>query len=665
MQGDPLDRYEVMPKGGYCEETERAQMPERLDVTGVDGVIEVVAFREVEWFFQTQHESIRIPFLHWNILECSVRAEEKKRRMSGDRPLTGMQLNDCADKCNKLRKGCTAFAHYDRECTIYHRGVPDGAVGRRTARCYRKASTAKASGAQPVKKVTTKKSGKSSVPFSGKTEKKKKNSGWPLGFQGNAEMDGKAIQDNEIPEGINEKVDKLMEKLNRLVGLTKVKAGMAELRAMVEFDQWRRKLLPAAKSLMGQSFHMQFLGNPGTGKTVVARLVGKLLVEMGVIKKKDRLQTLLWSSLPGTTLQLRSSNVWCLFPHQEKDKDEAIFHEVSRADLVAEYKGQTAPKVLGAVSKAIGGVLFVDEAYSLKKEGKDSFGQEAVDTLIKEIEDKRDQVVAIFAGYEKEMETFFEANPGFKSRVPFKFYFDDYTCAELNHISGIFLEDKGFTASDEAKKWIDRTVRFSTGCCDDQGSDCEALRDSGNGRTVRNILEASYRNFAARVVPRLYNSKGMRPVAKETYKSKGAARYKKELEKDFGMAKCCSKEVTDYGATWYDLCEQAKNSLKVLQGEDVALVAASMASDNLLNDCREAKKDDLKELHELSASAFKVLDDQLWEEVSQHATSGNCEGTFEALKKVPNPPPAPIYATCQRHLVGCYPMEKWNTGEMH
>ncbi|CAK9011658.1 Stage V sporulation protein K [Durusdinium trenchii] len=274
-----------------------------------------------------------------------------------------------------------------------------------------------------------------------------------------------------------------MEKLNRLVGLTKVKAGMAELRAMVEFDQWRRKLLPAAKSLMGQSFHMQFLGNPGTGKTVVARLVGKLLVEMGVIKKKDRLQTLLWSSLPGTTLQLRSSNVWCLFPHQEKDKDEAIFHEVSRADLVAEYKGQTAPKalraalraVLGAVSKAIGGVLFVDEAYSLKKEGKDSFGQEAVDTLIKEIEDKRDQVVAIFAGYEKEMETFFEANPGFKSRVPFKFYFDDYTCAELNHISGIFLEDKGFTASDEAKKWIDRTVRFSTGCCDDQGSDCEAL----------------------------------------------------------------------------------------------------------------------------------------------------------------------------------------------
>ncbi|CAK9005155.1 unnamed protein product [Durusdinium trenchii] len=579
MQGDPLDRYEVMPKGGYCE--------------------------------------------------------EKKRRMSGDRPLTGMQLNDCADKCNKLRKGCTAFAHYDRECTIYHRGVPDGAVGRRTARCYRKASTAKASGAQPVKKVTTKKSGKSSVPFSGKTEKKKKNSGWnsqerrQLGGYGSRKEAQKAIQDNEIPEGINEKVDKLMEKLNRLVGLTKVKAGMAELRAMVEFDQWRRKLLPAAKSLMGQSFHMQFLGNPGTGKTVVARLVGKLLVEMGVIKKK------------------------------EKDKDEAIFHEVSRADLVAEYKGQTAPKVLGAVSKAIGGVLFVDEAYSLKKEGKDSFGQEAVDTLIKEIEDKRDQVVAIFAGYEKEMETFFEANPGFKSRVPFKFYFDDYTCAELNHISGIFLEDKGFTASDEAKKWIDRTVRFSTSCCDDQGSDCEALRDSGNGRTVRNILEASYRNFAARVVPRLYNSKGMRPVleriewfraqyevAKETYKSKGAARYKKELEKDFGMAKCCSKEVTDYGATWYDLCEQAKNSLKVLQGEDVALVAASMASDNLLNDCREAKKD-LKELHELSASAFKVLDDQLWEEVSQHATSGNCEGTFEALKKVPNPPPAPIYDNLQ------------------
>ncbi|CAJ1428118.1 unnamed protein product, partial [Effrenium voratum] len=166
--------------------------------------------------------------------------------------------------------------------------------------------------------------------------------------------------------------------------------------------------------------------------------------------------------------------------------------------------------VISAVEKAIGGVLFIDEAYSLKKEGKDAFGQEAVDTLIKEIEDKRDKVIAIFAGYEKEMETFFEANPGFKSRVPFKFYFDDYTCSELSQIAGIFMEDKGFRATDGAQLWVNRTVRFATGCCDT--GDCQAKRDSGNGRTVRNILEAAYRNFASRIVPRLYYSRELRPV---------------------------------------------------------------------------------------------------------------------------------------------------------
>merc|ERR1740138_157209 len=219
-----------------------------------------------------------------------------------------------------------------------------------------------------------------------------------------------------------------MDELNGLVGLLKVKAGMTELHAMVEFDANRKALLPEAKSLMGQSFHMQFLGNPGTGKTVVARIVGRLLVEMGVI----------------------------IGAEDSKGEKQVVFEEVSRADLVAEYKGQTAPKVIAAVERAMGGVLFIDEAYALKKTATDTFGQEAVDTLIKEIEDKRDQVIAIFAGYENEMEVFFDSNPGFKSRVPFKFYFDDYACQDLSSIADLFMKKKGFTVDTSAGLWLNR-----------------------------------------------------------------------------------------------------------------------------------------------------------------------------------------------------------------
>jgi len=555
-------------------------------------------------------------------------------------------LEECVEICDG-RDTCKGFAHQLGACHIYTDAVPRSSTGSpRRLQCYQRNSAASSAGvSKPVKapkkasvrptySTGSRNTGPKPIakPTKPTSQKLKKRKTWQASKPGSYNSRKKAeqvIEQNEVPGGTNEKVDKLMNDLNKLVGLTKVKAGMSELRAMVEFDQWRKRLLPDAKTLMGQSFHMQFLGNPGTGKTVVARMVGQLLVEMGVIKKVER----------------------------KEEKDSDVFVEVSRADLVAEYKGQTAPKVLGAVAKAMGGVLFVDEAYSLKKESKDSFGQEAVDTLIKEIEDKRDQVIAIFAGYEKEMETFFEANPGFKSRVPFKFYFDDYTCDELNHIGGIFMGDKGFRTSEGATKWLNRTIRFSTGCCDGDQSECEALRDSGNGRTVRNILEASYRNFAARIVPRLYHSKGVRPVldrieefakAKEenydAYKLKyGTGKIlRKKLKKDFGLDAICSKQPSGHDGMWKDLCEKARSSLKVLQGEDIALVAASRISESLLSSCREAKKD-MKVLDELSASALQVISDEDWEEVSDSAHDADCEGTFEALEKVPNPPPAPVY----------------------
>lgn len=334
----------------------------------------------------------------------------------------GISKEECADFCDK-KTLCKGIQFTPGVCDIFTSKMPVYADDRSSYRCYIKKYAATNAGvplpppvdrprpqAKPAKPVYDP---NMYTPPPSRARPVVPGAGYhghhSVRRPASIKPDEQRLEEAAVPDGANEKVDKLMDKLNRLVGLTKVKAGMAELRAMVEFDLWRKKLLPDAKSLMGQSFHMQFLGNPGTGKTVVARIVGELLVEMGVIKKEG---------------------------------DEVVFNEVSRADLVAEYKGQTAPKVIGAVEKAIGGVLFVDEAYSLKKEGKDAFGQEAVDTLIKEIEDKRDQVIAIFAGYDKEMETFFEANPGFKSRVPFKFFFEDYKCHELNQISTIFMEDK-------------------------------------------------------------------------------------------------------------------------------------------------------------------------------------------------------------------------------
>eukprot|EP00440_Ansanella_granifera_P001548 gb/GFBE01001667.1/.p1 GENE.gb/GFBE01001667.1/~~gb/GFBE01001667.1/.p1 ORF type:complete len:1504 (+),score=424.68 gb/GFBE01001667.1/:1-4512(+) len=268
-------------------------------------------------------------------------------------------------------------------------------------------------------------------------------------------------------------VQKLMDELNELIGLEEVKAGMSGLRDSVEFDLWRRRFLGEAWSLLGQSFHMKFLGNPGTGKTVVARIIGKILVELKVVK-------------------------------QESKNNDFIFKEVSRSDLVAGYTGQTAPKVQAAVKSAFGGVLFIDEAYSLVQGEKDTFGREAVDTLIKEIEDHRDKVIVIFAGYHDEMDSFFQANPGFDSRVPFRFDFADYNCAQLAQIAQLQLKGQDVVLQDAAQPWMKAIVSAKTGCCTEkslaEGTCAGSTRDNGNGRSVRNILESALRSLSVRAV---------------------------------------------------------------------------------------------------------------------------------------------------------------------
>lgn len=232
------------------------------------------------------------------------------------------------------------------------------------------------------------------------------------------------------------------------------------------------------------------MGNPGTGKTVVARIVGEMMVKMGVVEMPEEQQQKLEAEAKN-----RSKEAGHEVP------TELVFREASRADLVAQYLGQTAPKVENAVKNALGGVLFIDEAYALVREGKDTFGQEAVDTLIKEMEDKRKNVIVILAGYESEMDTFFDSNPGFKSRVPFSFRFEDYSCNELGQIGNLVLSSQGLAVPPQVGAQFVDLISFASGCCNNVAdADCHPSRDNGNGRTVRNVVEALQRAMARRVV---------------------------------------------------------------------------------------------------------------------------------------------------------------------
>lgn len=196
--------------------------------------------------------------------------------------------------------------------------------------------------------------------------------------------------------------------LEKLTGIQAVKKAMSELYSSVIFSKLRARADTDLKDSLQQSFHMRFVGNPGTGKTVTARVVAKLLVKLGVIQP------------PEPSVAPALEDVVAMQNNEEKDR----FIEASRSMLVGEVVGETAQKTMRATASALGGVLFVDEAYSLVQGTEDSYGLEAVATLIKEMEDKRGELIVVLAGYEKEMDDFFESNPGFKSRVPFTFYFE-------------------------------------------------------------------------------------------------------------------------------------------------------------------------------------------------------------------------------------------------
>ncbi|HST54194.1 MAG TPA: AAA family ATPase [Pyrinomonadaceae bacterium] len=246
-------------------------------------------------------------------------------------------------------------------------------------------------------------------------------------------------------------LEELLAELDALVGLERVKADVRQLINFLKVQKLREeqglKTMPASR-------HLVFYGNPGTGKTTVARLVSQIYRTLGVIKRGHLVET-------------------------------------DRAGLVAGYVGQTAIKVREAATRAIGGVLFVDEAYTLSSGGSNDFGQEAIETLLKMMEDHRDELVVIVAGYTGRMQDFLDSNPGLRSRFNKHVRFDDYDEQQLTHIFKSFCARADFKLAAEAEKEITSVFKVLT-----------ASRDEtfGNARTARNVFEATVSKQADRIV---------------------------------------------------------------------------------------------------------------------------------------------------------------------
>ena len=254
-----------------------------------------------------------------------------------------------------------------------------------------------------------------------------------------------------LPAAYTGALDAIRAEINELVGLAPVKEYVFGLADNLQVQQRRAAAGLKTASL---SMHMIFTGNPGTGKTTIARLVAKYLKAIGALKGGQLV-------------------------------------EVTRADLVGRYTGHTAPLTNSVIESALGGVLFIDEAYSLYRGEQDSFGLEAIDTLVKGMEDHRDELVVILAGYTKEMETFLTANSGLASRFPNKIEFPDYTAEELLQITHVQAKNKGYRLAESCTQpLLGYYARW-------QAADA---RTAGNGRLARNTLEKAIFHQSRRLV---------------------------------------------------------------------------------------------------------------------------------------------------------------------
>ncbi|SER58922.1 AAA family ATPase [Salipaludibacillus aurantiacus] len=243
----------------------------------------------------------------------------------------------------------------------------------------------------------------------------------------------------------------IMKEFDQYVGLDMMKSFVHEMYAWLYLNKIREQRgLKTGK----QALHMVFKGNPGTGKTTVARLIAKMLKDMNVLEKGHLL-------------------------------------EVDRADLVGEYIGHTAQKTRELVNKAMGGILFVDEAYSLARGGEKDFGKEAIDTLVKIMEDKQHNFVLILAGYPDEMDRFLQLNPGLPSRFPMIVTFPNYSTTELIEMLKSMAAQRDYVIDKDSVSYVNELLVVA--------KDYEQGRFS-NGRFIRNLLEKAVRMQAVRLL---------------------------------------------------------------------------------------------------------------------------------------------------------------------
>ena len=243
----------------------------------------------------------------------------------------------------------------------------------------------------------------------------------------------------------------IQQELDKLVGLHTIKELIFEMFAYLQVTQMRSQ---AGLHSSAHVYHMIFKGNPGTGKTTVARIMARLFQKLGLLHKGHLI-------------------------------------EVERADLVGEYIGHTAQKTRDLVKKALGGVLFIDEAYSLARGGEKDFGKEAIDTLVKSMEDHKNQFILILAGYYEEMDDFEKSNPGLPSRFPIQVEFPDYSVDELIQISELIVKEREYILLPQTiHKLKHRLVQQKS----------NGIHPFSNARYVRNVIERSIRHQAVRLL---------------------------------------------------------------------------------------------------------------------------------------------------------------------